>query len=174
MPFRVKQLQEDGGSTNAPAGMNAVMEALDFIPGVEYLLPEKYPDATASFAPDNDFRISKQLKELVNTAVPFYNDYRSMLGMKPNNPYIAAGEGWLPGDDPSGLESMPLRVGLGPLGRVLGRGAGFSWYTPTDVFFQARETESKLTQRELMARYAAGEGEPVTGAGPEIPAFLGG
>ena len=80
-----------------------------------------------------------------------------MLGIIPNNPYRASGEGWLPSDDPSGVKDLPARAALGTGARVLGRGAGFSWATPTGMYFAGIDVEKELTRREIDQRLLAGE-----------------
>ena len=154
--YKMASESEELGSTNAPAGLNAVMRALDGIMPAQFLTGDAYPDATSSIAPDQDYRISKWLNVGLNAAIPFYHDYRAMTGMTPNNPYRASSEGWLPGEDPGTFD--PMRIALGPGGRVLGRGAGFGWSTPTDMYFDAVDVEKTLTHREKLARQLAGEG----------------
>jgi hypothetical protein len=156
VPQQLYQDQQDGGHTNAPAGLNAVFAALDSIgvplPGVE----GPYPDPTSGIAPDVDYRIPKTAKGVFNFLVPYYDDYRAMLGIRPNNPYIASGEGWLPGDDPGALNSAPLRFQLGPLGRTFGRGIGLQNVTSSSTYFEQEDIDDYLRSLRTDARYRMG------------------
>ena len=80
-----------------------------------------------------------------------------MLGIKPNNPYRAAGEGWLPGEDiGSAPAELAQRMTLGPLMRVGGRGFGFKWTTPTEMFFNSMDVQAELTRIKQEARLRMG------------------
>jgi hypothetical protein len=168
--FSQTQAYEEGGSVNAPAGVNAVLSMLDALPVIDMF---NTPDPTASMAPDSDYRISKGLAKMVDTMVPFYQDYRAMLGIIPNNPYRASGEGYLPSDDLSGVGALGTRAALGPGARVLGRGAGFSWSTPTGVYFSGVETEKELGRREIDQRLLAGDGAEKVGQSLTMGQLLG-
>jgi len=148
-------LAEDGPPTNAPAGLNFVMASLDRVPVVNQFINEPFPDETASIAPNVDYRISKEQNILFNLLVPYWNDYRAMLGVKPNNPHRAAGEGWLPGEDP-GID-IATRTLLGPLGRTLGRGVGVQFDSPTSIYWDSKDVNNRLQDIRTTARYRMGE-----------------
>lgn len=153
LPFTLSQQADEGGlsGTNARAGLNAVFASMDRI-GLP--TPEQGFAPTASIAPDVDYRVSKWFDRILSTTVPYYDDWRAFLGVKPNNPYRASGEGWLPGEDP-GID-LVTRVMLGPLGRTIGRGGGVSWYTPQDAFFDAAEIRDELDRRRRQEQFQIG------------------
>jgi hypothetical protein len=169
------QGNENGGNTNARAGMNAVLYAMNKVPGLGRLTPDANPSPDMGVAPDQDFRVNKWVDTGFSTALPFYDDYRAFLGIKPNNPYRAAGEGWLPGEDPQGVDDFTTRLMLGPMGRTIGRGAGFGWSTSTDLFFASLDQEEKLEAMRTSYRFRQGE-RPDEGDEPteeELLAALG-
>ncbi len=133
----------DEGTVNAPAGFNAILRTLDPI------------SPLWSTTPQGDVRIPRELETLRSTAMPWYDDYRAMIGVKPNNPYRAASEGWVKSDE-EGFNPL-TNIGLG-LARTFGRGAGLRWYTPRDVFFTLREDQDFLQGERTDVRYMM-EGE---------------
>jgi hypothetical protein len=154
VPFTLSQQANEGGGngTNAKAGLNFVMAGLNKIPGVNTAFGTA---PTASIAPDKDYRVEKIFNGMFNTAIPYYDDWRAFLGIVPNNPYRASGEGWLPGEQQDNIDPQ-TRMMLGPLGRTLGRGAGIGWFTPQDVFFDAEDQRKEIERRRLALQFEIG------------------
>jgi hypothetical protein len=169
LPFTLsQQAQEAGGTgTNARAGLNAVIHSLNQVGLLNTEIIGANP--TDSLAPDVDYRVSKWINGVMSTAIPYYDDWRAFLGIKPNNPYRSAGEGWLPGEQPG----IATRITLGPLGRTLGRGAGVGWYTPQDAFFEADAVREEMDRRRLAYRFSIGDENPeIEYTDDEIAAIL--
>jgi len=155
VPYTLSQQAEEAGGTgtNAKAGLNFVMESLNRIPGINTDVEGYAP--TASMAPDTDYRVSKWFNGLTSTMMPYYDDWRAFLGVVPNNPYRAAGEGWLPGEQQENID-LKTRMMLGPLGRTFGRGAGLSWYTTQQAKFDADLVSDEINRRRESAQFEIG------------------
>ena len=138
-------LDESDRTTNAPAGVNELL-----------LLANGLTGQRQNISSSGDVKIPWYLNAFLDTAIPFYHDYRSAMGWQANNPYRAAREGVLPGEQEMfGYPGQNMLLGEM---RTFGRGLGFNWYTPMDQFFANREVERMIDEISMRIRMSLPEG----------------
>ena len=141
--------QEEFGDVNAPVGLNAIMVAIDGLTnriGLDDLVQTS----------DGEAFIPRNLRSAIETALPFYSEYRKYLGFVPNDPNRLAREGYTPDSeslwenisqgDLRGIADSLLR---GP-GAAGARGLGLGFQTPQDTkgaSFNASDIVSDIRKR---------------------------
>jgi hypothetical protein len=151
-------LEENDATTNAPSGINELLALTSGLTGRNWV------------SASGDVRVPKFVDSALNTMIPFYQDYRSGVGAQANNPYRAAREGMLPGEQK--MFNVPGdNMALGAM-RTFGRGFGFQWATPMDEFFSNRELERMIDEinYEIRTRLeGAGMSQPAQLEAAQVP-----
>ena len=134
------------GNVQAPAGINELIKLIGVIPGIE---PSDIP-LVSHQSYDGDMMVSKVGNQLFKSAVPFYTEYRALLGFRPNSPYTATDEGYLTEDMEGPI--WDYRNAPNAIKNRLASGLGFTYMSPEEAYWYANEADRFLKNEQIEIR----------------------
>jgi len=125
VPLSIFQ-QEEYGDVEAPRGLAEAFGVIDWAVDTDWI------DSSSGTA-----KIPRWARSVVETAMPFWSEYRQFLGFSPTDPNRAAREGWVTED---GELDDSLWRPSGAVAPIL-KGVGVSRQTPLDTKAPAFEAQ---------------------------------